>query len=109
MFLSLQPFAVLVALNALCLATGAALPSVADTSSANLGVFAKRDDEWVMVLYNEHKKGGQCGGTSRAVTGNGDECVDVKDSKCADLKAGVSIASVSFSWKRDSCSGNQDT
>ena len=96
-----------------CLIAGLALPDTATStptrfrSTSDEGLLFRRDDEWTMVLYNENKSGGQCGGTSRKVTGNSDSCIDVKDSKCVDLKVGYSIASVIFNWKRDSCSGDR--
>lgn len=66
------------------------------------------DDEWLMVLYNEHEDGGQCGGTSRKVSGNGGACIKVQDDKCVDLKAAVSVASIGFSWKsKAECKGDQ--
>jgi hypothetical protein len=95
------------------MAAGFALPRDASNAVESVSfprdndILHKRGDEWVMVLYNEHKKGGQCGGSSRKVSGNGDSCVDIKDALCVNLKADASIGSVAFSWKRDSCKGDQ--
>lgn len=60
-----------------------------------------------MVLYNEHKKGGQCGGTSTKVSGDSDRCVDVTSKKCVDLSVNpnVGIASCSFNFRAETCSG----
>ncbi|KAK1753254.1 hypothetical protein QBC47DRAFT_363063 [Echria macrotheca] len=67
----------------------------------------KRDDEWTLVLYNAHKKGGQCGGTGETRSGDSDRCEDITNKKCADISvnANVGIASCSFSFKSESCSG----
>lgn len=56
-----------------------------------------------MVLYNEHKNGGQCGGTSTAASGNGGTCNNIMGKYCADLKVAlnVGIASCTFNFVKN--------
>ncbi|KAK7744744.1 hypothetical protein SLS62_010046 [Diatrype stigma] len=69
----------------------------------NEPILHKRDEEWTMVLYNEHKNGGQCGGTSTPVSGNGGVCRNIVGKYCADLKVAVStgIASCTFNFVKN--------
>ncbi|KAK0657910.1 hypothetical protein B0T16DRAFT_488960 [Cercophora newfieldiana] len=78
----------------------------ADELPSNRNLF-KREEEWTLVLYNEHKKGGQCGGQSETKTGDSDQCLDITNKKCVDIKVNpnVGIASCSFGFKAESCSG----
>lgn len=80
---------------------------VANIQSPAHSIF-RRDDEWELVTYGQSANNGKRGGTGKKITRNGDMCTWAKDTVCVDIKVDVSIASVFFSWKRESnCHGNQ--
>ena len=89
-----------------CLTVPPRSPSTNDTlitadALAAVPALVKRDDEWTMVLYNEHKKGSQCGGTSSAKSGDSDQCLDITSKKCVDLsvKRDLGIADCTFNFR----------
>lgn len=99
------------------MAQAAAVPDFGDklvpvvrTVNADGTVTARADDEeWTLVLFDNNKSGGQCGGTSQTVSGTSSGgCKEFKSSMCANIKVNVGVASCDFQFNTQGCSlGNK--
>ena len=66
------------------------------------------DDDWTLVLYNAHEKGGQCGGSSIETKsgGSASSCFSAAaKALCANFKVDTGVASCTVDFDGSKCGG----
>lgn len=72
-------------------------------------IAAGDDDEWTLVLYNAHEKGGQCGGASVETKkgGSAKSCFQsAAKAVCADFSVDAGVASCTAKFDGSKCGGD---